>query len=204
MNEDRTPPKRVRLTGLQEVQLPALVALDQACAAMYHEIGFDGAEVPTRSTAEIVNLTQQHSVKVAEADNQVAGYLAWRDEAPGVAYVEELGVHPDFHRFGIASQLMEGLRDEARGFKIEDIVVKCWVRASWAAGFYKANGFKPIDESAPPKVRRWRDERAAVHPLTRPNEVAMWAPVGAAPAQVEEPDDIDDMDPATTDGSSDE
>jgi N-acetylglutamate synthase-like GNAT family acetyltransferase len=198
MSEDRTPPQRVRLTGLQEVQLPALVALDHACAAMYYDLGFDGAEVPTRSTADITGLTHHHNVKVAEADHQVAGYLAWRDEAPGVAYIEELSVHPDFHRFGIGSRLLEGLRSEARGFRIEEIVVKCWVKASWASSFYKARGFKAIDESAPPKVRHWLAERSAGHPFTRPGEIVMWAPVGAAPVEEEEPDELD---PETTDGS---
>ena len=199
MTDDRTPPQRVRLTGLQEVQLQALVALDHACAAMHYDIGLDGAEVPMRSAADITSLTRQHNVKVAEADHEVAGYLAWRDEAPGVAYIEELAVHPQYQRFGIGSRLLEGLRDEARGYKIEQVVVKCWTKASWAAGFYKASGFTPIDDSAPPKVRHWRDERASVHPLTRPGEIVMWAPVGAAPVQEEELDD--DMDPATPDGS---
>ena len=43
-DRDRTPPKRVRLTGLQEAQLPELLRVEAQCAAIYHAIGFDAAE----------------------------------------------------------------------------------------------------------------------------------------------------------------
>src|SRR5262245_44417389 len=112
--DERTPPDRIRLTGLQEQQIEALTEIERATAAMYHALGFDAATVPARNVPDIVALTRKHNVHVAEADRVVAGYLAWRDEAPGVAYVEELCVHPDFHRFGIGSRLLEKAQDEAR------------------------------------------------------------------------------------------
>ncbi len=185
-DEDRHPPERVRFTKLQEAQLPDLVRLEQATAAMYHEIGFDAAEVPPRSVSDIHGLVHRHSVIVAEADHIVAGYAAFRDEAPGVAYIEELGVAPDYQRFGIGRALVGRIRDEARELGLSDVVLRMWDRATWAKAFYAKLGFRVIDESAPERVRAWFEDRNAGRPMLRPGEVALFAPVGEAPSDEED------------------
>ncbi|MGK4004997.1 GNAT family N-acetyltransferase [Sorangium sp. So ce1036] len=190
MHDERTAPRRIRMTGLQEAQLPALVALEQACTAMYHDIGFDAAEVPARTLSDLVALTRQHDVRVAEVDHEVVGYLAWRDEAPGVAYLEELSVHPDHQRRGIATRLIEELRERAGELGMQQIVLRSWERASWAQAFYRKAGFARLGDDAPAKVRAWRSERkASGRPLTRPGEVILWATI--APKPFEEPGDGD-------------
>ncbi|XXT24627.1 GNAT family N-acetyltransferase [Sorangium sp. So ce429] len=191
MHDERTAPKRLRVTGLQEAQLPALVALEQACTAMYHERGFDAAEIPARATSDLIALTRQHDVRVAEADDEVAGYMAWRDEAPGVAYLEELSVHPDHQRRGIATRLLEELHERARELGMEQVVLRSREKASWAQGFYRKAGFAALGDDAPEKVRAWRGEQeASGKPLTRPGEVVLWAAV--PPRASEEPGDDGD------------
>ena len=120
-------------------------------------------------------------MRVAEADGIVAGLLAWHDESPGVAYLADVQVHPNYQRFGIATRLLDALRDEARNLRLEQVVVRCWEKATWAMAFYRRQRFMPIDATAPAKVRGWK-ERAPRHPakpLTRPGEVALWSPIGA-------------------------
>ncbi len=195
MTDERTPPKRIRTTGLQEAQIQPLVEIERACAAMYHDVGFDAAEVPVRTPADIVALTRNHNLHVAEADHVVAGYLAWRDEAPGVAYVEALEVGPEHQRFGVATKLLEALKDDARGAGIRDILVKCWTRATWASRFYGKHGFRAIDAAAPEKVRAYCDGHASSgRPLTRPGEALLWAPVGdpASSGPASDPDPWND------------
>lgn len=178
---ERTPPSRVRVSGLQEAQLQALEELDAACAAMYYAIGFDGAAVPVNRAADFAHLTREHTVHVAEADHVVAGYVAWRDEPPGVAYVAELAVHPDLQRFGVATKLLETVRGEARSARLTHLVARCWEKAPWAWGFYKKLGFAPIDAQAPARVQAWVAARAeGGRPLTRPGEQIVWAAVGSA------------------------
>ena len=193
---DRIPPSRIRLTGLQEAQVRALIELDVACSEMYYALGFDGAEVPLRGAADFVRLVRTNSVRVAEADHEVAGLAAWHDESPGVAYLSEISVHPRFQRFGVGRRLIEAVRDEARSLGLEHVVVRCWERAVWAVAFYRRLGFVPIDGVAPTKVLAWREERSLERPVTRANEVALWAAVG--PAVCEEDDDN-----ATTPGDDD-
>jgi GNAT superfamily N-acetyltransferase len=179
----RTPPSRIRVhTGLQEAQLADLVSLDAQCAAMYYEAGFDAAEVPARDQTDFVKLSRLNSVRVAEADNFVAGFLAWHDESPGVAYLVDLQVHPEYQRFGIAADLLDSLREQARGMGLEQIVVRAWEKATWAMAFYRRQRFMPIDATAPAKVQGWKEDRLATgKPLTRPGEVALWSPIGPAP-----------------------
>jgi amino-acid N-acetyltransferase len=175
-DDDRTPPRRVRITGLQEAQLRDLVQVDAACSQMFYAMGFDAAEVPARSSAELVALTRDHDIHVAEADHTPAGFLVWRDEAPGVAYIADLAVAPDYQRFGIGTRLLQALGDDAREKKLELAVVRCWQKAGWAMAFYAANGFVAIDGHTPEKVRSWRAQQESTgKPVTRPGEIVMWA-----------------------------
>jgi amino-acid N-acetyltransferase len=181
-NDDRPRPTRIRLTGLQEAQLPALAKVDAARAAMFHAIGFTKEDVPVRSEEDLVALTNDHNVHVVEADHVPVGFLAWRDESPGIAYLTDVFVHPDYQRFGIGSKLLQALRDEGRTLRLPYIVVRAWEKAPWAMAFFRLHGFGPIASWAPPKVLGWRDERLAEgRPLTRPGEIVLWTDIGAAP-----------------------
>ena len=191
MSEQRTAPQRLRVTGLQEAQLPTLKRIDEACAAMYHAIGFDAAEVPARSTADIAALTKEHNVHVAEADDETAGYVAWRDEPPGVAYIEELNVDPELQRFGIGSRLVEAVAEDALSHGITHAVVRCWTKARWAADFYAQAGFVPFGDAAPEEVAGWKELRAGSgRALTRPGEVLLWIEL-RQPARDPDPTDPD-------------
>jgi ribosomal protein S18 acetylase RimI-like enzyme len=172
--ERRIPPKRIRTTRLQEAQIPALVELENACTAMYHELGFDAAEVPARTASDLAHLPRQHNVFVAEADHEVAGYLAWRDESPGIAYLEEISVHPSYQRFGVGTKLIETLEEDVLRSGLSDIVAKMFEKAAWAKAFYAHHGFVTLGDQAPGKVRGWHDERAGGRPLTRPGELLIW------------------------------
>jgi ribosomal protein S18 acetylase RimI-like enzyme len=190
MTEDKVRPKRIRVSGLQETQLAAVAEVEQAATAMYHDAGFDAAEVPARSMTEIVTLTRDHNVRVAEADYMVAGYAAWRDEAPGVGYIEDISVHPGFQRVGVGAKLLETIRDEAREAGIKQLVVKCWSKAPWALEFYKRMGFTEIAEGAPAKVAQWKEQRSSSgRPFTRPGEIAMWTAIPEAPVVADDEDE---------------
>ncbi len=193
MKGDRSPPARIRITGLQEAQLPDLLELERACCQMYYDIGFDAAEVPARTTADFAALPRDHDVRVAEADHVVAGYMAWRDESPGVAYLADISVHPDHQRFGVGTRLLEAFWEGARDVGLEVAVVRVWQRATWATAFYAKAGFTPLSADVPAKVLRWREEReASGRPLTRPGEQVLWARVAPKPPEPEDEDGDED------------
>lgn len=177
--ERRGPPQKIRISKLQEAQIGPLLEIEQAVAALYYELGFDAAEVPARTEQDFYKLPRDHAVRVAEADHEVAGYAAWRDEAPGVAYLEELSVHPDYQRFGIGTQLLGRVLEEARENDFTELVLRTWDKASWAKAFYDKAGFRPIDEAAAPsKVREWLALKTdGGRPFLRPGERALWVTV---------------------------
>jgi ribosomal protein S18 acetylase RimI-like enzyme len=198
--DDRTPPKRVRLEKLQEVHVPELIKIDRAAAEEYWALGFDAAEVPVRTNGEIYRLPKQHAVRVAEADYVVAGYSAFRDESPGVAYLEEITVHPDYRRFGIGRRLIEQVFEEARAANLKELVLRRWDKADWAVAFYEKLGFKPIDDSAPERVRGWLAEKTdGDRPFLRPGESALWVAIPKAVAAEEEDEEPEDEPAAVED-----
>lgn len=175
--DDRTPPKKIRISGLQDVHITDLKKIDQVTSEAYWAVGFDAAEVPVRTTQDFYAMPKYHAVRVAEADYVVAGFAAWRDEAPGVVYLEQISVHPDYQRFGVATKLMQRLYEETReGFG--EVVLRMWSKAVWARAFYAKLGFQEIDDAAPPKVRAWLDDKTdGGRPFLRPGEVALWATI---------------------------
>jgi amino-acid N-acetyltransferase len=179
---ERVHPERIRLTGLQEAQLAELVDIERACTSMYYEVGFDAAQIRARTLPDIVALTRNHNVHVAEADHVVAGYVAWRDEAPGVAFIEGLSVHPSFQRFGVGSRLLERVREEARAVRLGELVLCTWKKAPWAMAFSRRHGFAELDDGAPAHVRAWRDAGEAGRAPLQAGGVLLWAPVAEAPA----------------------
>lgn len=190
MTDERTRPTRIRLSGLQEDHLQPLVDVERACSAMYHDIGFDAAEVPVRTVADIAHLSRHHDVYVAEADHVVAGYAAWRDESPGVAYIEELSVHPDFQRFGVGSKLLQRIEERALEAGLKDLIAKKLDKATWATAFYAHHGFTELREGVSNRATGWLEERSGGRPLTRPGETLIWKPLRVQPVE----DDADESD----------
>ncbi len=190
MSEHRRKPKRIRVGGLEETQLPDVVEVDRAAVAQCQENGLGGEEMPGRTGADLISLTRWHNVRVAEADHQVAGYSAWRDESPGVAYIEEMCVHPDWQRMGVGSALMNRIDEEARETKLKFIVLRCYEKAKWAIAFYKKHGFVPISDDAPPKVQHWKEEIAASgKPFVAAGQIAMWRATTEPPVSEDEDED---------------
>jgi amino-acid N-acetyltransferase len=159
--EPRTPPLKIRVTKLQEAQVRALVRIEEACAA---EVAAGGIEPPApRSEIEIVRLTRTHDVLVAEADDEVAGYLAWADQAPGVAFVDALVVDGELRHFGVATRLLRELGQSVRQHGIEHVVARAPARSASSVAFLAARGFLPLDRAGrlPDKLGDWAERNAA-------------------------------------------
>jgi N-acetylglutamate synthase-like GNAT family acetyltransferase len=171
MSEDKT--KMVRIGTFAESQIEAVVALELECSAMYRKAGFSEAQAPARTLREIAQLYKLHNVRVAEVDGVVAGYLAWRDESPGVAYIEELSVHPNFQRTGVGKALLAKARAEAKEAHLQHVVIRTFPKAAWAAAFWKKAGFSPLGEGSPEVVKVWQKEQGEKGTPTREGQVAM-------------------------------
>ncbi len=163
-DEERQPPTKIRVTKLQEAQLGTLEEVELACAAQLVEAGVDAALCEPRNQTQIARLTRDHDVLVAEADHEPAAYLAWADEAPGVAWLPIFMVAPAYQRFGVGTRLMRELGEIASGHGIDSVVTIAWERAPWTLQFLGTRGFRMLESGAsglPPKLADWAHTRAA-------------------------------------------
>jgi len=172
-DEERTPPEKIRITGLQEAQLLDLQAIEARCAAMFYEVGLTDKQLTPRTDIEIARLTRNHDLMVAEADDRTAGYLAWADEAPGVAYLPILMVAPIHQRFGLGTRLLREVGEAASKHGITTVVTPCWATATWAMSFLGVRGFQPLDGQLPDKLEQWKARRQA--DLVEPGLSLWWA-----------------------------
>jgi amino-acid N-acetyltransferase len=170
-----TPPQRVRVARLQDTQLDGVVAIDLACKQQLHRAGVPAAEEPARGVAGIAKLTKVHNVLVADADGVVAGYAAWRDESPGVAYLEELAVKPDLQRHGIAEKLLDAVRDEARAVSLPILLTRAWSKNAPGRALLEKAGFTPLASHTSERATLWQEEQAAPagHGLAKDGQVVM-------------------------------
>jgi N-acetylglutamate synthase-like GNAT family acetyltransferase len=178
MDEERTPPTRIRVTRLQEAQLSDLARIERACAEIHYEAGFNHAQIVPRTDAQIAQLYRTYDVYVAEADNIVAGYLGWRDEPPKVGCLYILNVAPEYQRFGVATRLLREMGERCQENAIRSVVARCWTQATWAHAFLASAGFKPLNkEGAPPPVAEWRERAESNNELVQPGQVVLWRAV---------------------------
>jgi len=162
---DRSPPERVRLGRLQEVQVDALAAAHAESAATLWDEGVGVEEAPARDVRDFVRATRDHEVWVAEADYQVAGGAIVRDAAPGVLVVEDLFVAPAFRRFGIGSRLLARAEDRARELGLPALVLRASPRSKAAARFCAKHGLHPASAAPHPRVAAWL--AGSEHPITQ-------------------------------------
>jgi GNAT superfamily N-acetyltransferase len=153
------PPHRVRIAKLQDTQVDGVVAIDLACKQLMLRAGVPASEVPARGLAGIAKLTKVHNVLVADADGTVAGYAAWRDESPGVAYLEELAVKPELQRLGIGTRLLDAVREEAKAVALPVLVTRCWAKAAPGKALLAKAGFAPLSADCGDRAQLWREEQ---------------------------------------------
>lgn len=77
------------------------------------------------------------SVLVAEEGAHVAGFLVWREVAPGESEILNLAVDPPFRRRGVARNLLSGLASRTVFLEVRE-------SNHAARGLYRAAGFLEV------------------------------------------------------------
>ena len=161
MKTSRPPPSKIRVTKLQETQLGAVETIERSVSGR-------------RTLAQIVALTKLHNVRVAEADDKVAGWLAWRDESPGVAVLETIEVDHEKQRLGIGTKLLEEALGEAKNLNLDTMLVRVPTKATTALGFFRKHGFLELGAQDPDRVAQWLEEQRAAETGPKDGELILW------------------------------
>lgn len=98
--------------------------------------GQKAIRIAFKSDIDKVKDPEIYSVIKASVDNDIIGYIGWREEH----YIGHLYVKTDYHGFGVAKQLVEAMKKRSGARLIR-------VKASiYALGFYRKVGFKAMSE----------------------------------------------------------
>jgi N-acetylglutamate synthase-like GNAT family acetyltransferase len=173
MAEEQQAPQRVRVHKLQEAHVKELLKMEAACAEQLVEAGVNEASITVRTEDDFYLLPKKHNVFVTEADHQATGYLAWRDEAPGVAVVAEFRVNPSFLPFGLGEQLLAKLEEDARGASLKGAAIVVAEKASWTADLLKKAGFQKGEPVGQAKIADWFQRMGGAGSLDA-GEVMWW------------------------------
>lgn len=114
----------------------------------------EGAEMAVPYTAEMLDLCKRElgAILVAEADGEVAGFVAVRtavpseelDQPPGTyALVSDLSVAAEYRERGIGRALLAAAERHARAHGALDLRIAMLAANAVADGLYRSAGFAP-------------------------------------------------------------
>lgn len=139
------PPANAAIRDCRESDLPAILAIVNAAAEAYRgNIPADCWHEPYMDAAE---LRGEIEAGVAFLGYQIEGALAGVMGIQPVRNVELIRhayVSPQHQGKGIGRSLLQRLNERAR----RPILIGTWAAATWAIGFYQANGFRLVPPSA--------------------------------------------------------
>jgi len=103
---------------------------------LLNEEGQQAIRIALKADIDKVKNTDIYSAVKATIDNEIIGYIAWREEN----YIGQLYVKTEYHGFGVAKRLVEEMILMSGATLIR-------VKASvYALGFYGKVGFKAMSE----------------------------------------------------------
>ena len=123
--------------------------------------------------AHAVLAEAHYDILVVEADHETAGYLAWADEAPGVAVIRRICIGSPFRRYGIATRLLREVASKAAGHDLPFVLAPAWSHMPSSLSFLASRGFMPVDQGLVPEpIATWCAQTAPAR--IREGEVILW------------------------------
>lgn len=117
-------------------------------------------------------LIQAQTVWVAEAANEICGFLAARIEKPDL-HIVEVSVCRKRQRQGVARALIERAAEEARQLRLEALTLTTFRDLPWNAPYYARLGFEKVQEASLSERLKAQLEIEAAAGLPRSRRCAM-------------------------------
>ena len=137
-------------TGVPAVVLREAGTTDLPAVAALEEELF-GADAWSAAAVAALLTSGRHTL-VADLEDRVVGYAVLR-VAGEVADLERIAVGPAHRRIGLATALLDGLRDRARRSGADRVVLEVGEANAGARAFYRASGAHELDR----RRRYYRD-----------------------------------------------
>jgi GNAT superfamily N-acetyltransferase len=151
--------------------------IEVAAGARFRAIGMeeiaDGEPTPQTILEERANTGRLYIAHAAAGE--VAGFLIWSPK-DGLAYIEEVSVHPDHAGHRLAARLIDELANGVRD-RISALSLATFRDVPWNAPYYASLGFveMPQDKIGPDHRESWRHQ--AANGLDMARRLFMWRPL---------------------------
>jgi GNAT superfamily N-acetyltransferase len=145
------------------VHVAPLPGIEATAGSRFREIGMgevaDGGTTPLSILHERVEAGQLY-VAVDE-DAAPAGFLMWSPK-DGLAYIEEVSVHPAHAGHRLAASMIDRLGADARGH-FPALTLSTFRAVPWNAPYYASLGFRemPYADAGPDHLKNWRHQQSA-------------------------------------------
>ena len=111
----------------------------------------DKGELLPRPLSVLYDHLRNFAVCEDVTNNKVVGCCSLQFCWDSMAEIRSLAVHPDYHKKGLGSKMVNRAIDEAKEYKINHL----WV-LTYRPGFFERFGFAKIDRSELP-LKIWKD-----------------------------------------------
>jgi GNAT superfamily N-acetyltransferase len=144
-------------------QIALLPELERTAGARFREIGMaqvaDGGTTPLAILRERAETGQLY---LALGQSQApAGFLIWSPK-DGLAYIEEVSVHPAHAGHRLAARMIDRLADDVRG-RFPALTLTTFRDVPWNAPYYASLGFRelPFADAGPDHLASWRHQESS-------------------------------------------
>lgn len=156
---------------------PRLRQIEIAAGARFRAVGMEeiAEGEPTPGTILEERAKAGRLCIALAASGEVAGFLIWSPK-DGLAYIEEVSVHPDHAGHRLAARLIDELANEVRGH-MPALSLATFRDVPWNAPYYARVGFveMPQDKVGPAHQESWLHQ--AENGLDMSRRLFMWRPL---------------------------
>ncbi|MCK9152258.1 GNAT family N-acetyltransferase [Methanobacterium alcaliphilum] len=101
----------------------------------------------TQDTVNRYGVYENSQIKVAQKDDEVVGWIGWTlktQKNRKYIYLAEVNVHPDYHRQGIATQLVKEVEDNALSHGADHIYCYIYEPNDSSKSLFSSMGYSPV------------------------------------------------------------
>lgn len=149
--------------------VPRLAEVERAAGRRFRAVGMDDIADGDVTPAAILEARAESGRLYVAVDGAeaIVGFLIWSAK-DGLAYIEEVSVHPDHAGHRLAARMIDRLADDARGRYVA-ITLATFRDVAWNAPYYARLGFKevPLVRLGPQHEVSWRQQAKNGLDMTR-------------------------------------
>ncbi|MEM8617450.1 MAG: GNAT family N-acetyltransferase [Pseudomonadota bacterium] len=142
----RDLPDGYSITGVSLEDIPTIIAVDKAAAALFAPTGLITPQaLEEHVPADVLEdaIPSSAVLAVRDAHGEVVGFALFQPRGLGI-YLDQISVHPDHGRKGLGRALMQRVIETAEDSGHQRLSLSTFRDLPWNGPFYRSLGFKAL------------------------------------------------------------